>query len=348
MNFRKSIFIENKEISQFSPVFIIAEAGVNHNGDMSTARKLVDIACEAEVDAIKFQTFKTENLILTSVEKAPYQKKTTSSRESQYEMLKKLEVPAEQLVKLMDYCKEKGIIFLSTPFDEESIDLLDELGVSAFKVASTDTTNLPFLRKLALKGKPIILSTGMCYFSEVEKALMEMHTYNDQIILLQCTANYPIRDEEANLNVLNTFKNSFDIIIGYSDHTVGLGASPYAIPMGARLVEKHFTISTEDVGPDHKASLVPSQLKEYVREVRKVEKYLGTHIKFPSFDESKTRLSLQKCLVANREIQEGEVFTIENIVAKRTGGKGISPIYYKNLIGKKSSTTYKKDDILNE
>jgi N-acetylneuraminate synthase len=348
MNFNRTIKVANREISESAPVFIIAEAGVNHNGDIKVAKKLIDVAVDAGVDAVKFQTFKTENLILESVQKAPYQKKTTRSSESQYEMLKKLEVTKDQNLELITYCKGKEIIFLSTPFDEESIDELVELDIPAFKVASTDITNLPFLKKLAKSGKPIFLSTGMSYLSEVEMALQEIYNYNKDVVLLQCTANYPIQDNEANLNVLNTFLSHFKILVGYSDHTVGTGASPYAIPMGARVVEKHFTIDNSSEGPDHKASLNPVQLKDYVKQIRKVEEYMGIFIKIPSFDETKTRKSLQKCLVAACEIKKDQSFTEQNIVAKRTGGEGISPLYYNQLLEKRASKKYNKNDIIDE
>lgn len=347
MNFDRQIFVQNTEISDSSRAFIIAEAGVNHNGDMSIAKKLIDVAVEAGVDAVKFQMFKTENLILEEVEKAPYQKNTTDAQESQFDMLKKLEVTNTQNKELINYCKEKNIIFLSTPFDEESIDDLAELDLPAYKIASTDTTNLPFLAKIAQTGKPLFLSTGMSYLSEVELALKEIYQYNKQVVLLQCTANYPIEDEEANLNVIKTYQNHFDVLVGYSDHSVGLGASVYAIPMGAKVVEKHFTLNTEGEGPDHLASLNPQQLKDYVLAIRQAEKYLGTDIKAPSLAEQNTRNSLQKCLVAKENIEEGDIFTLDNIVAKRTGGKGISPIYYSKFIGKKASRSFQKNEILN-
>ncbi|UTW67317.1 N-acetylneuraminate synthase [bacterium SCSIO 12643] len=348
MNFNRQIFVQNTEISDTSRAFIIAEAGVNHNGDMSIAKQLIDVAVEAGVDAVKFQMFKTENLILEEVEKAPYQKNTTDAQESQFDMLKKLEVTNSQNQELIDYCNEKNIIFLSTPFDEESIEDLVQLNLPAYKIASTDTTNLPFLRKIAQTGKPLFLSTGMSYMAEVEMALSEIYKYNKQVVLLQCTANYPIEDSEANLSVIKTYQDNFDVLVGYSDHSVGLGASVYAIPMGAKVVEKHFTLSTEDEGPDHLASLNPQQLKEYVLAIRQAEKYMGTPIKVPSFAEQKTRSSLQKCLVAKEDIREGELFTLDNIIAKRTGGKGISPIYYSNFIGQRASKSYRKNEILNE
>ena len=348
MKFNKNIQIANKLISDSSPVFIIAEAGVNHNGNISNAKDLIDVAAAAGADAVKFQAFKTENLILDTVKKAPYQQKTTNPKESQFDMLKRLEINKSQNKELIEYCEKNNIIFLSTPFDEESIDELNELDVSAFKVASTDTTNLLFLKKIAKTGKPIFLSTGMSYMAEIETALEELYAFNKDIILLQCTANYPIKDIEANLNVIKTFKSKFNILLGYSDHSKGIGASPYAIPLGVRVVEKHFTIDDKQEGPDHEASLNPKQLCQYVKEIRRVEVFMGTDVKKPSFDELKTRSSLQKCLVASKNILQNQFFTEKNIIAKRTGGKGISPMYYRDLLKRKASRDYKKNDIINE
>ncbi|PHR53356.1 MAG: N-acetylneuraminate synthase [Arcobacter sp.] len=347
MKFNKKLNIQNTEISESSGTFVIAEAGVNHGGDMAVAKKLIDLASDAGADAVKFQTFKSEHLILKDVKKAPYQEKTTSKSETQLEMLKKLEVSREQNLELKRYCEEKKIIFLTTPFDEISLDEIDELNLPAYKIASTDTTNLPFLKKVAKKGKPIFLSTGMTYLAEVQMALETIYEYNQDVVLLQCTANYPIEDNEANLSVINTFKRHFDILVGYSDHTVGTGAAAFAIPMGAKVVEKHFTIDKTLDGPDHTASLSPAELKEFVRIVRKVDSFMGSDVKKPNLSEIKTRASLQKCLVASCSIKEGELFTEENIIAKRTGGIGISPIYYySDFIGKASKKPYKPDEIL--
>ncbi len=348
MNFSKHIKIGNYTIGANHPVFIIAEAGVNHNGKLEMAKKLIDTAVNAGANAVKFQAFKTENLILTNVQKAQYQKNSTGSDESQFEMLKKLEITKEQNIELIKYCKEKNIIFLTTPFDEESLEDLDSLDLPAYKVASTDTTNLLFLKKIAKKGKPIFLSTGMCFMFEVELALKQIYEYNKEVILLQCTANYPINDEDANLNVINTYKEKFDILVGYSDHSAGIGASPYAVPMGAVVIEKHFTLDKASDGPDHKASLSPKELKDFVQEIRRVEKFMGSSMKEPTKDEEKTKLSLQKSLVALQSIKQGEIFTEENIVAKRTGGKGISPIYYKEILGKKATKNYSPNEIIYE
>lgn len=346
MIFQKTIRIGDKVISDNSPVFIIAEAGVNHGGDMKLARKLIDTAIDSGADAVKFQAFRSENLILKSVKKAPYQKKTTGSKESQFEMLKKLELTSEQNKVLQRYCKRRGVIFLTTPFDEESLEDLDKLNLPAYKVSSTDLTNLPFLKRVALKGKPIILSTGMSYLSEVELALKEIYPYNKNVVLLQCTGNYPFEEKEANLLVIKTYMSSFDILIGFSDHSVGIGASPYAVAMGSKVIEKHFTINKSMEGPDHKASLDPEELKQLIQEIRKVERYLGSGTKYPTLSETSTRTSLQKCLVAAKAIKKGELFTERNIVAKRTGNIGISPIYYMTVIGQRAEHDYERDDII--
>jgi len=346
MKFSKSIKIAQRKISTNSPVFIIAEAGVNHGGDIEFAKKLIEIAVEAGADAVKFQAFKTEHLILKNVGKAPYQKVTTSQSESQFEMLKKLELKKEQYKLLKDYCKKKKILFLITPFDEASLMELEEIGVEAYKIASTDTTNLPFLKKIAKTKKTILLSTGMCYMHEVEAALKEIHQWNKNVVLLQCTANYPIKEGEANLNIITTYKNKFNVLVGFSDHSVGIGAAPYAVPMGAIVLEKHFTINKNSDGPDHLASLSPDELKQFVRQVRLVEKYMGSFIKEPTRAEKNTRVSLQKCMVAVKKIKKGQIIRENDIIAKRTGGKGISPINYKKVVGKKAKKNYNVNEII--
>jgi sialic acid synthase SpsE len=313
---------------------------------MEIAKQLIDLAVDAEADAVKFQTFKAEHLILSDIQKAPYQKNTTDASETQFDMLKKLEVSREQNLELKQYCTKKGIVFLTTPFDEESLEEIDELDLPAYKVASTDTTNLPFLKKIAKKGKPIFLSTGMSYLSEVKLALETIHEYNKDVVLLQCTANYPIQDNEANLAVINTYRDNFDILLGYSDHSVGVGAAPFAIPMGAKVVEKHFTIDKSAKGPDHTASLSPEELIDFVMMVRRVDEYMGSSIKKPSSSEFDTRRALQKCLVANVDIEKGSMFTEDNTIAKRTGGIGISPIDYASIIGRKSHRNYKKNEVV--
>lgn len=346
LHFDREIRIGKHIISAASKTFVIAEAGVNHGGDIDLAKQMVDLALQAGVDAVKFQAFRTERLILAEVEKAPYQRQTTQSGESQFEMLKKLELRKDHYLELKNYCEAKGLVFLITPFDEQSLDELEEIGVEAYKIASTDTTNLLFLKKVAKTGKPIILSTGMCDLDEVKAAVEEIHPHNKRLVLLQCTANYPIRDDEANLNVLETFRQHFDVVLGYSDHSVGLGAAPYAVPMGARVVEKHFTIGKDMEGPDHRASLDPTELGQLVSEIRRIEVYMGGYEKRPTDSEMLTKKSLQKCLVAAKQIMAGETITEEHLVAKRTGGKGMSPIHYRKVVGKPAPHDFKENEII--
>ncbi len=345
MNFSERIEIGGRTVSGDSPVFIIAEAGVNHNGDMKLAHQLVDAACEAGVDAVKFQAFKTEQLVLTDAEKAPYQKKTTKGA-TQFEMLKALELDPSQLCEIRDYCRSKDLLFLATPFDDVSLETLADMEVLAYKVASTDLTNLPFLKRIAAKGKPVLLSTGMSFLDEVRRALEEIEPLNKDILLFQCTANYPIRDEEANLAVIPEFQQAFGILTGYSDHSVGIGASPYAVAAGACAIEKHFTLDRALPGPDHAASLTGAELRELVEIVRKAERYIGNREKAPTSDELGTRKSLQKSLVATAPIRKGELLTEENMTAKRAGGKGISPLRYKEIIGHPSPKDLEADDLI--
>lgn len=344
--FNKTIDISNRCIGEKEPTYIIAEAGVNHNCDMDIAKKMIDVALEAGVDAVKFQCFKTDNLILKDVAKAPYQKKTTSVNENQYSMLKQLEVTREQNRLLVEYCKEVGITFLSTPFDKDSLEELNDLGVVAFKVAATDITNIQFLKQIAAKGKPMIVSAGMCYLEEVQMALEAITNINKDVILLQCTANYPIEDSEANIGVIDTFKEQFNMLIGYSDHSKGVGAAPFAVARGAKVIEKHFTLDKNMNGPDHKASVEPEELKKLVEDVRRVDRYIGNGIKMPTISEQATRRALQKCFVAATNIKEGEIYTESNLICKRTNGVGISAIYYDKLLGTRADKDYNMNDII--
>lgn len=346
MIFNHSIKIGTTEISDQTPVYIIGEAGVNHNGDLDTAVNLIDVACEAGVNAVKFQTFKTGDLILENTAKAPYQKKTTDEAQSQYEMLKRLELSNEDHQYLKEYCQKKGITFLSTPFEKRSLEELAVLDVPAIKIAATDITNIQYLKQAASLGKPMIVSAGMCYLEEIRKALKAVYPLNKDVVLLQCTANYPIADEVANLNVIDTLKKEFDILVGYSDHSKGIGASPFAVAKGAKIIEKHFTLDKGLEGPDHKASVTPAELKQLVQDIRRVEKYLGSSVKIPTCSEQFTRRSLQKCFVAVREIKKGELFTDENIVAKRTNGTGISALYYTELLGKEAKKDFSQNEII--
>lgn len=347
--FAKEIKIGNKIISDKEPVFIIAEAGVNHNGEMNIAKKLIEQAKSAGVDAVKFQSFKPDKLILKNVAKAPYQKTTTDSEENQYDMLCRLQMDIDKMQELKNYCEELGLIFLSTPFDDESLEELEEIHVDAYKIASTDTTNIPFLRRVAKKNKPIFLSTGMCNLEEIDIAVREIEKYNPKLILLQCTANYPIKDTEVNLCVIDEFKKRYLCLTGFSDHSKGVGAAPYSVPMGARVIEKHFTLDKGMIGPDHKASLQPDELKLLVNEVRKVEKYIGVQTSKQLTESEKfTKKSLQKCVVAKESIAKGDFFSEQNLTCKRTGGVGIGAIEFDCLVGKTAKREYSADDIIQE
>ena len=338
----------NKSFSQDeNSVLIIAEAGVNHDGDISKAFKLIDIAFDAGADAIKFQAFKTEKLIKAGVQKAKYQINVGSSSESQFEMLKSLELKSNEFKRLKDYSESKGLLFLTTPFDLESLETLIDIDLLAYKVASTDTTNLPFLIQIAEKTDvPILLSTGMCYFEEVKKAISILSENNKQIVLMQCTSDYPTDDSEINLNVLNTYRNFENCLLGFSDHSIGYEASLMAIAMGSRVIEKHFTVNSSDPGPDHAASLEPEELSSFVKKIRRAEKMLGSQKKEPTISEIDNRKKLQKSLVAKRIIKEGEPFTLENIVAMRIGVDGLSPIYFEKLLANKASKDYLEGESL--
>lgn len=346
MKFSHSIEIDDYILTDESDTYIIAEAGVNHNGDMKIAKQLIDVAADAGVNAVKFQTFKSQQLVLKNTSKAPYQKRTTLQNESQYEMLRLLEVSKENMKMLQDYARDRGLTFLSTPFERESLKEVCEIGVPAIKIAATDITNIQYLREVAQMKKPIILSAGMCYMEEVRRALEEIYPYNNKVILLQCSANYPIQNKEVNLNVIDTFKKEFNIIVGYSDHSEGVGASPYAVAKGAKVIEKHFTLDRALKGPDQKASITPEELKQLVYEIRKVETYLGTGMKIPSFSEQFTRKALQKSLVADTYIKKGDKFNNKNVVAKRANGNGISALYIDDVINKVAQKNYEPDDLI--
>lgn len=342
----KKIKIENKCIGEGEPVFIIAEAGVNHNGDIELAKKLVDIAVEAGADAIKFQTFKVENVVTKKAPKAEYQVKNTNSNESQYDMIKKLELTEEEFVELYNYARKKGIIFLSTPFDFESADFLDKLEVPAFKVSSTDLTNLPFLEYVAKKGKPIILSTGMGTLGEIEDAVNTIKNVgNEDIILLHCITSYPAKFESLNLRAIQTLKEAFKLPVGFSDHSLGIYAPIAAVALGAVVIEKHFTLDKNLPGPDHNASLSPEELKEMIKAIRALEKALGDGIKKPTPEEEEIKKIARRSIVAKVDIPKGAVITKEMITFKRPG-KGLSPKYYRYIIGKKARRNIKADELM--
>ncbi|MCL6589525.1 MAG: N-acetylneuraminate synthase [Firmicutes bacterium] len=332
--------------SQRPSVFIIAEAGVNHNGSLEMAKKMVDAAVESGVDAIKFQTFKAGQLVTINAQKALYQKETTGSGESQYEMLKRLELDQKRHSELIEYCKKRNIIFLSTPFDFESVELLEKLNIPAYKVSSGDITNLPFLEHIARKNKPVILSTGMAGLGEVEEAVGAVRKGgNSQIILLHCTSNYPTEFKDVNLKAMLTLKHAFQVPVGYSDHTLGIEVPIAAVALGASMIEKHFTLDRNLPGPDHRASLEPEELKAMVLAVRNVEKALGDGIKRCQDVEANVKETARKSIVPLKDLVKGEVLTREALGFKRPG-TGLPPKFIDFLIGKKVRRDIAKDSII--
>jgi N-acetylneuraminate synthase len=312
---------------------VIAEAGVNHNGDPEIARQLIDAAVEAGADAVKFQTFKAEQVVSAQAPKADYQLQTTDESESQFDMLRKLELSQEAHRKLQAYCQSKGILFISTPFDATSVDFLDALGVPAFKVSSGEVTNLPLLRHIALKGKPVILSTGMSTLVDVGQAVQEIRVAgNDQLVLLHCVSNYPADPQDVNLRAMRTMAAAFQVPAGYSDHTPGLEVPLAAVALGACVVEKHFTLDRDMPGPDHKASLEPSGLKALVRGIRIVESALGDGRKEPAASEANTASVARRSLVAACAIPAGTKLTLDHIEIKRPG-TGLPPAMQPYLVG---------------
>lgn len=329
-------------------VFIIAEAGVNHNGSLEIAKKMIDVAGDCGVDAIKFQTFKAENLVSKFAQKAEYQKLNTSRDESQYEMIKKLELDVNAHRELLSYAKQKKIIFLSTPFDLDSIDMLNDLGLETFKVSSGDITNLPYLKKIGSLNKKIIMSSGMSDLAEIKDAvnvLVKSGTPKSNITILHCNTEYPTPYEDVNLNAMLTIKEELEVEVGYSDHTLGIEIPLAAVALGARVIEKHFTIDKDMEGPDHKASLVPAELKMLVSSIRNLEKAMGDGQKKPSKSEIKNIKIARKSIVAIRGIKKGENFSNDNIGVKRPGD-GISPMKWDNVIGLTAKRDFKEDELI--
>ncbi|MGE5499433.1 MAG: N-acetylneuraminate synthase [Syntrophothermus sp.] len=326
--------------------YIIAEAGVNHNGSLELAMKLVEAAKEAGADAVKFQTFKAEKLVSRKAVKAEYQMNSTSADESQFNMIKKLELSQDDHIKLFDFCKKTGIEFLSSPFDEESADFLDEIGLEIFKIPSGEITNIPFLKHIAQKGKKIILSTGMSQLGEIEEALSVINAYNTgDVVLLHCVTEYPAPYGEINLRAMLTLKQAFNIRVGYSDHSPGIEISLAAIALGAEVIEKHFTLDKNLPGPDHKASLEPEELKNMIASIRNIEKSLGDGIKRPAECEIKNIHIARKSLVAVTDIAEGELISLSNISVKRPGS-GILPKYLEQVIGKRARTSIAAEEVV--
>lgn len=324
--------------------FIIAEAGVNHNGDKNLAYKLIDVAKESGADAVKFQTFKADRVISKNTQMADYQKKNLGKEDSQIEMIKKLELSYKDFEDLKKYCDEKNIIFLSTPFDEESIEFLDKL-VPYYKIPSGEIVNYPYLKLIAEKNKPIIMSTGMANLSDVEKALDAIYSINQdaEIYLLHCTTNYPTPYEEVNLKAMITLKEAFKLPVGYSDHTLGIEVPIAAVAMGAQIIEKHFTLDRNLPGPDHKASLKPNELKAMINAIRNIEKSLGNGIKKPNKSEKEIEKVVRKKLVATRDIKSGETISEKDIAIKRSN-IGLSPDFLEVIVGKKIIKNIKEDE----
>lgn len=327
-------------------VFIIAEAGVNHNGSLEIAKKLIDAAAEAGADAVKFQTFQAEKLVCSTAQKADYQKKSTDKDESQLAMLKRLELTEEMHKELIQHCVEKNILFLSTPFDIDSANMLNNLGMSIFKIPSGEITNLPYLRAISSLGKKIIMSTGMSSMQEVKEAV-EVLQQNEasEVSILHCNTEYPTPMEDVNLRAMLTIKNELMLPVGYSDHTRGIEIPIAAVALGAQIIEKHFTLSREMEGPDHKASLEPNELREMVQAIRNVEKAMGDGIKSPSVSEMGNREVVRKSIVAKKLIRCGDILTEENITTKRPG-TGISPLRWDEVIGKKAIRDFDKDELI--
>ena len=331
-------------------VFIIAEAGVNHNGSIDLARRLIDEASNSGADAVKFQTFKAENLVTKNSKKAEYQKKTKDKNESQFDMIKKLELDINAHKELISYCHSKNIMFLSSPFDQDSIELLNDLGLEIFKIPSGEITNIPYLRSIGRLNKKVILSTGMADVGEIEDALdilLEMGTKKENITVLHANTMYPTPMEDVNLKAMTTIGSTFDIDYGYSDHTLGIEVDIAAVAMGASCIEKHFTLDKDMEGPDHRASLEPDELKAMVKAIRNIEIALGSGIKKPSKSELPNIKVARKSIVAKNDIRQGEILSIDNLAIKRPGS-GISPSKWDDIIGTIAEKDYKKDSLINQ
>ena len=330
----KLLDFAGRKVGTGQPCFIIAEAGVNHNGDLEIARQLVDVATQVGADAVKFQTFKAERLVTPNAPKAEYQLQATEAAESQYEMLRRLELSAEAHRDLMAYCQRKKLLFTSSPFDEESADFLADLGVAVFKIPSGEITNLPFLAHLARKGKPLIVSTGMSYLGEVEAAVHTLEeTGNRDFVLLHCVSNYPAQPSDVNLRAMQTMASAFGAPVGYSDHTTGIEVALAAVALGACVVEKHFTLDRTLPGPDHQASLEPGELAALVRGIRTVEAALGHGRKEPAAGEANTLAVARKSLVAARDIPPGTALA-EDLIAVKRPGTGLPPAMKPYLVGR--------------
>ena len=327
---------------------IIAEAGVNHNGDLDLAKQLINAAADAGADLVKFQTFNANRQVTRTAKKADYQTQTTSSTESQHAMLRRLELTEEMHHQLIAHCATQNIGFLSTGFDIESVDLLVSLGQECFKIPSGEITNLPYLRHIGQLGKTVILSTGMATLGEIEAAievLEQTGTPRAKVTVLHCTTEYPTPMNEVNLRAMQSIHAAFDVAVGYSDHTEGIEIAIAAVAMGASVIEKHFTLDRTFPGPDHQASLEPAELKAMVTAIRNIEIALGDGIKRLTPSEARNKPVARKSLVASQAISIGEIFTAENLTTKRPG-TGISPMRWDELVGQASQKNYNEDDLI--
>lgn len=323
--------------------FIIGEAGVNHNGSLELAKKLVDVAVEANCDAVKFQTFKAENVISRNAKKADYQQQTTGASESQLEMVRKLELSFEQFRELKNYCDAKKIMFLSTPFDLDSIDFLASLKIPIFKIPSGEITNLPYLRKVNSLKTEVILSTGMANLDEIGAALTVLK--DCQVSVLHANTEYPTPYEDVNLLAMRTIAEKFKVKVGYSDHSLGIEIPIAAVALGASIIEKHFTLDKKMPGPDHLASLDPQELKQMILAIRHIEKSFGNGVKVASNSEKKNIAIARKSIVAKTQIKKGEIFSEKNITTKRPGN-GISPMKWDEIIGSFATKDYEEDELI--
>lgn len=327
-------------------VLIIAEAGVNHNGDMNLAKRLIEEAKRAGADIVKFQTFVPEREVSKYAQKADYQKETTGGAGSQLEMIKKLQLSEENFIELKEYCEKLSIQFLSTPSDLESLEFLKKMDMPFFKIPSNEITDLPYLLEIAKTNKPVILSTGMSTLEEIHQAIQVLSSNGSgEISLLHCTTEYPAPLEEVNLRAMNHLKEAFHCKVGYSDHTLGIHVPIAAVALGADIIEKHFTLDSGMEGPDHRASLEPEQLKQMVEAIRKTEIALGDGIKKVMPSEERNIVVARKSIVADRTIKKGEIFTEENLTTKRPGN-GISPMKWAEILGQKAKRDFQEDEMI--
>jgi N-acetylneuraminate synthase/N,N'-diacetyllegionaminate synthase len=342
----RSFLVRDRRVGDGAPVFVIAEAGVNHNGDLELAKRLVDVAAEARADAVKFQTFRTEALVSAGAPKAGYQRETTGAAESQYEMLARLELSPDAHAALSEHCARRGIVFFSAAFDEASADALERLDVPLFKIPSGEITNLPLLRHLAAKGRPLVLSTGMSTFTEVADAVAAIRAAGDPpLAILHCVSSYPAPAAETNLRAMDTVRAAFGVPVGLSDHTLGLEISLAAVARGAAVIEKHFTLDKTLPGPDHRASLAPLELAALVNGIRAVESALGDGVKQPTPAELETRAVARKSLVAARALRAGERLTADLVRVKRPG-TGIAPSDLPRVLGRKLRRDIAADELI--